>query len=116
MAIMGILFSVAIPKVSDYILKANKTKVISAVSVLNSFVISSEIDNKNINDLQTLLSNYSNISKLNIGLDQSGNFTIGKIKGHLIFEDGVVKASIDEPFNEIVGPNQWHIYLFSYLF
>lgn len=85
MAIMGILFSVAIPKVSDYILKANKTKVISAVSVLNSFVISSEIDNKNINDLQTLLSNYRDISKLNIGLDQSGNFTVGKIKGHLIF-------------------------------
>lgn len=108
MAIMSLIATISIPKISKYIDKANKTKIIAAVSELNNFVISNEIDNKTeFNDISSVLSAYKDIDALKINLDNSGNFKSGKLKGNLTYNYGVVNAKISEPeefSSEVIGP------------
>lgn len=113
MAIMSLIATIAIPKVTRYIDRANKTRVIAAVSELNNFVISNEIDEKKegqttITDVATLLTAYKDINSLKIGAKNDGTFSAGKVKGKLEYSNGVVTAKIDSPEelkNEIIGPN-----------
>lgn len=113
MAIMSLIATIAVPKVTRYIDRANKTRVIAAVSELNNFVINREIDEKkdgvvSISDINSLLSEYKDIQSLKIGAKNDGSFSAGKVKGNLQFKDGVVSATItapDELKNEIIGPN-----------
>lgn len=109
MAIMSLMASIAVPKISRYIDRANKTKVIAAVSELNNFIISNEIDNKyDIKDISSLMNSYINIQDLKINIDNSGNFSSGKVKGNLKYVNGLVNAVIIEPLefaNEIIGPS-----------
>ncbi len=113
MAIMSLIATIAIPKVTRYIDRANKTRVIAAVSELNNFVISNEIDEKKdgdskITDVTSLLTAYKDINSLKIGAKNDGTFSAGKVKGKLEYNDGVVTAKIDSPEelkNEVIGPN-----------
>lgn len=77
MAIMSLIATIAIPKVTRYIDRANKTRVIAAVSELNNFVISNEIDEKKdgdskITDVTSLLTAYKDINSLKIGAKNDG--------------------------------------------
>ena len=113
MAIMSLIATIAIPKVTRYIDRANKTRVIAAVSELNNFVISNEIDEKKdgdskITDVTSLLTAYKDINSLKIGAKNDGTFSAGKVNGKLEYNDGVVTAKIDSPEelkNEVIGPN-----------
>lgn len=113
MAIMSLIATIAIPKVTRYIDRANKTRVIAAVSELNNFVISSEIDEKKdgvnpITTVDSLLAAYKDLDSLKINLKNDGNFSSGKVKGKIEFNSGVVSAKLEAPDefkDEIIGPN-----------
>lgn len=98
MAIIAIISSIAIPKISSYIDRANQTKIIAAISELNNFMII-EFSDKKINNLSDVLLKYGELDKLKINLNTSGSFEIGKIKGNLILENEFITAHISEPEN-----------------
>ncbi|WP_068267484.1 type II secretion system protein [Caviibacter abscessus] len=95
MCIISLLATIAIPKINRYINQANKTKVIAAVSELNNYLISMEIENTEIKDINTVLNAYGKIKHINISND--GSFSIGKVKGTLKYNDGVITAILTGP-------------------
>ncbi|MDU4652245.1 type IV pilin protein [Sneathia sanguinegens] len=113
MAIISLIATIAVPRVTKYIDRANKTRVIAAVSELNNFVISSEIDEKKegnaaLADIGAILKGYGDLKTLKIGADSTGNFKAGKVTGKLEYSDGVVTAKIEAPkdfANEVIGPS-----------
>lgn len=107
MSIMSLLATVIVPKINRYINQANKTKLISAVSELNNYIVSKEIEqNNNFNDISSILNSYGKLS--NIEVDSSGQFKIGKLKGNFKYENGVITAILNEPTefaNQEIGTN-----------
>lgn len=68
MAIMSLIATIAIPKVTKYIDRANKTRVIAAVSELNNHVLSTEITEKEaLNNIAAVLTSYGDLKSLKIG-------------------------------------------------
>lgn len=94
LTIISIIASIAIPNISKYIDKANKTKVIAAVSELNNFVVSISFESSNRDNLTItdVIKDYGDISKLNINLKEDASFEIGNISGNLILKEGLVDA------------------------
>ncbi|WP_066900550.1 prepilin-type N-terminal cleavage/methylation domain-containing protein [Streptobacillus notomytis] len=94
-AIIGILASVTVPKISKYIDKANETKIFSAISELNNLYILMNLDGKNDIDIYKVLGEAENLGvNINSG---SNNFFVGRFKGEFLIEDGKIIASVTEP-------------------
>ena len=88
-AIITIISAIAVPQVGKYLNKANRSKVIGAVAELNNSSTSWSIDHggdspKNLQDVL-----------IEQGMNTSGNFKIGNIKGVMIYDKGEVYAKID---------------------
>ena len=96
-AIIAIIATIAIPQVNKYLDKANKSKVLAAISELNNTSLSWSVDNNgNIPDsLQKIFQEHGNLEKLNINLETDSSFKIGNIKGKLLLNDGEVSAKVD---------------------
>ena len=96
-AIIAIIATIAIPQVNKYLDKANKSKVLAAISELNNTSLSWSVDNNgNIPDsLQKIFQEHGNLEKLNINLEADSSFKIGNIKGKLLLNDGEVSAKVD---------------------
>ena len=96
-AIIAIIATMAIPQVNKYLDKANKSKVLAAISELNNTSLSWSVDNNgNIPDsLQKIFQEHGNLEKLNINLEADSSFKIGNIKGKLLLNDGEVSAKVD---------------------
>ena len=96
-AIITIISAIAIPQVGKYLNKANRSKVIGAISELNNTTTSWSIDHSGDapKNLQEILTEQGNLNKLGIGLDNSGKFKIGNIQGQIIYQDGEIFAKID---------------------
>ena len=96
-AIITIISAIAVPQVGKYLNKANRSKVIGAVAELNNSSTSWSIDHggDNPKNLQDVLTEQGNLQKLGIGMNTSGNFKIGNIKGTMIYDKGEVYAKID---------------------
>ena len=107
MSIMSLLATVIVPKINRYINQANKTKVISAVSELNNYIVSKEIElDNNFDDISSILNSYGKLG--NIEVDNSGLFKAGKLKGNFKYENGVITAILNEPSefaNQEIGSN-----------
>ena len=75
-AIITIISAIAIPQVGKYLNKANRSKVIGAISELNNTTTSWSIDHSGDapKNLQEILTEQGNLNKLGIGLDNSGKF------------------------------------------
>ena len=96
-AIIAIIATMAIPQVNKYLDKANKSKVLAAISELNNTSLSWSVDNNgNIPDsLQKIFQEHGNLEKLNINLEADSSFKIGNINGKLLLNDGEVSAKVD---------------------
>ena len=96
-AIIAIIATIAIPQVNKYLDKANKSKVLAAISELNNTSLSWSVDNNgNIPDsLQKIFQEHGNLEKLNINLEADSSFKIVNIKGKLLLNDGEVSAKVD---------------------
>jgi len=107
MSIMSLLATVIVPKINRYINQANKTKLISAVSELNNYIVSKEIEqNNHFNDISSILNSYGKLS--NIEVDSSGQFKVGNLKGNFKYENGAIIAILNEPTefaNQEIGTN-----------
>ena len=95
-AIITIISAIAIPQVGKYLNKANRSKVIGAISELNNTTTSWSIDHGGDapKNLQDILTEQGNLNKLGIGLDSSGKFKIGNIQGQIIYQNGEIYAKI----------------------
>lgn len=94
-AIIGILASIAVPKVGKYIDRANETKIFAAVSELNNTYILMNVDGKKEIDINSIISESENIG-LNIE-SGSSSFTVGRYKGSFLIDDEKIIASVTEP-------------------
>lgn len=97
LAIIAIIATIAIPQVNKYLDKANKSKVLGAVSDLNNSSLSWSIENNGSipDDIQKIFQEHGNIEKLNINLKTDSSFELGNIKGKLLLNDGEVSAKVD---------------------
>lgn len=96
-AIIAVISTIAIPQVNKYLDKANKSKVLGAVSDLNNSSLSWSIENNGDipDDIIKIFQEHDNIEKLNINLKADGTFEIGNIKGKLLLKEGEVYAKVD---------------------
>ena len=94
-AIITIISAIAIPQVGKYLNKANRSKVIGAISELNNTTTSWSIDHSGDAPKNLQETEQGNLNKLGIGLDNSGKFKIGNIQGQIIYQDGEIFAKID---------------------
>ena len=97
LAIIAIIATIAIPQVNKYLDKANKSKILGAVSDLNNSSLSWSIENNGSipDDIQKIFQEHGNIEKLNINLKTDSSFELGNIKGKFLMNDGEVYAKID---------------------
>ena len=97
LAIIAIIATIAIPQVNKYLDKANKSKVLAAVSELNNSSLSWSIENNGSipDDIQEIFQEHGNIEKLNINLKTDSSFELGNIKGKLLLNDGEIYAKVD---------------------
>ena len=97
LAINAIIATIAIPQVNKYLDKANKSKILGAVSDLNNSSLSWSIENNGSipDDIQKIFQEHGNIEKLNINLKTDSSFELGNIKGKFLMNDGEVYAKID---------------------
>ena len=97
LAIIAIIATIAIPQVNKYLDKANKSKVLGAISDLNNSSLSWSIENNGSipDDIQKIFQEHGNIEKLNINLKTDSSFELGNIKGKLLLNDGEVSAKVD---------------------
>ena len=97
LAIIAIIATIAIPQVNKYLDKANKSKVLAAVSDLNNSSLSWSIENNGSipDDIQEIFQEHGNIEKLNINLKTDSSFELGNIKGKLLLNDGEIYAKVD---------------------
>ena len=116
-AIIAVISTIAIPQVNKYLDKANKSKILGAISELNNSSLSWSIENNGDlpDSLQKIFDEHNNIQKLNINLKNDGNFEIGNIKGKLTLNDGEIVAKVDSDSksfkNEIIEA-KWHLLSF----
>ena len=105
LAIISIIATIAIPQVNKYLDKANKSKILGAVSDLNNSSLSWSIENNgNIpDDIQKIFQEHGNIEKLNINLKGDSSFELGNIKGKLLLNDGEIYAKIDNDSRSFKG-------------
>ncbi len=98
LAIIAIIATFAIPQVGKYINKANKTKLIAAVSELNTTSTSWSVENGgNIpTSMAEIFEEQGDLSKLGIGLQDDGTFKVGNINGimNYVNSDGEIYAKI----------------------
>ena len=98
LAIIAIIATFAIPQVGKYINKANKTKLIAAVSELNTTSTSWSVENGgNIpTSMAEIFEEQVDLSKLGIGLQDDGTFKVGNINGimNYVNSDGEIYAKI----------------------
>ena len=104
-AIITIISAIAVPQVGKYLNKANRSKVVGAVAELNNTTTSWSIDHSGDapKNLQEILTEQGNLSKLGIGLDSSGKFKIGNIQGNVIYQEGEVFAKVDANSKAFAG-------------
>lgn len=104
-AIIAIIATIAIPQVNKYLDKANKSKVLAAISELNNTSLSWSINNNgDIPDtLQKIYQEYGSLEKLNINLETDDSFKIGNIKGKLLLNDGEISAKMDSDSKAFKG-------------
>ena len=111
LAIIAIIATFAIPQVAKYINKANRTKIIAAVSDLNTTSTSWSIENNG--NMPTSMTNVfteqGNLSKLGIGLQADGTFKTGNIEGTMIYvaSDGEIYAKIS-PSSKVYANEEIH--------
>lgn len=104
-AIITIISAIAVPQIPKYLNKANRSKLIGAIVELNNSSTTWSIENNGSfpSTLTEVMTEYGNIDKLGIGLDESGNFTIGNIKGVIVLDSGEVYAQILEDSKAYAG-------------
>ena len=97
LAIIAIIATIAIPQVNKYLDKANKSKILGAISDINNSSLSWSIENNGSipDDIQKIFQEHGNIEKLNINLKTDSSFELGNIKGKFLMNDGEVYAKID---------------------
>lgn len=104
MAIIAVLSTLAVPSIKKYMYKANKTKVISAVSEFNTIYIEYLFEDSEI-DIPKIISKegIENLKKdLKLDeLDSNGHFKLSNIDGDFFIEDNTIKAKIKD--NEVIG-------------
>ena len=104
-AIITIISAIAIPQVGKYLNKANRSKVIGAISELNNTTTSWSIDHSGDapKNLQDILTEQGNLNKLGIGLDSNGKFKIGNIEGNVVYQNGEVFAKVSAGSKAFAG-------------
>jgi type IV pilus assembly protein PilA len=97
LAIISIIATIAIPQVNKYLDKANKSKILGAISELNNSSLSWSIENNGSipDDIQEIFQEHGDIEKLNINLKTDSSFELGNIKGKLLLNDGEIYAKVD---------------------
>ena len=97
LAIIAIIATIAIPQVNKYLDKANKSKILGAISDLNNSSLSWSIENNGSipDDIQKVFQEHGDIEKLNINLKTDTSFELGNIKGKFFLDDGEISAKID---------------------
>lgn len=97
-AIITIMSAIAVPQVGKYMNKANRSKVVGAVADLNNSLTAWSIENNGDipKQLSEIFSEYEDIKKLGIGLENNGKFKVGNITGEIILENGEIYAKILE--------------------
>lgn len=105
LAIIAIIATIAIPQVNKYLDKANKSKILGAISDLNNSSLSWSIENNGSipEDIQEVFKEHGNIEKLNINLKTDSSFILGNIKGSLLLDDGEIYAKIDSDSKSFKG-------------
>ena len=105
LAIIAIIATIAIPQVNKYLDKANKSKVLGAISDLNNSSLSWSIENNGSipDDMQKIFQEHGNIGKLNINLKTDSSFELGNIKGVLLLNDEEIYAKIDNDSKSFKG-------------
>lgn len=90
LAIISIIATIAIPQVNKYLDKANKSKILGAISDLNNSSLSWSIENNGSipDDIQKVFQEHGNIEKLNINLKTDTSFELGNIKGKFFWMMG----------------------------
>lgn len=102
MAIIAILMSLAVPSISKYTYRANKTKILAANSALNAIYVDYIFDLENVS-ISTIIEKegLENLKKeLKINLNSDGTFTVSNISGYFFIEDNMVKVKINGENNE----------------
>lgn len=104
-AIITIISAIAVPQVGKYLNKANRSKVIGAIAELNNSTTNWSIDNNgNLpTTLQEVFQEQGELKKLGIGLENSGNFKVGNIKGIIVYDNGEIYAKIDSDSKAFAG-------------
>ena len=104
-AIIAIIATIAIPQVNKYLDKANKSKVLAAISELNNTSLSWSINNNGDlpDTLQKIYQEHGSLEKLNINLETDDSFKIGNIKGKLLLNDGEISAKVDSDSKSFKG-------------
>lgn len=104
-AIITIIATIAIPQVNKYLDKANKSKVLAAISELNNTSLSWSINNNGDlpDTLQKIYQEHGSLEKLNINLETDDSFKIGNIKGKLLLNDGEISAKVDSDSKSFKG-------------
>lgn len=105
MAIIAILTSLAIPQAKKYMDRANKSKVIAAAVELNNNLLMYQVDNQDkvSNDIKIILNEIGKLDRLNINLDENGNFEIGNIKGSFLLVDNEIFVEISSDSKAFPG-------------
>lgn len=97
MAIIAILMSLAVPSISKYTYKANKTKILAATSALNAIYVDYIFDKDEVS-INSIIEKegLENLKKeLKINLNSDGTFTISNISGYFFIENNTVKVKIN---------------------
>lgn len=93
--IIGILMSIAIPNINKYLDKANETKIIGMLNLLNNNYIFMQSESDEDITIEKLISNLKDEEiKLNIS---GNNFKIGKYEGEFLIENEKVIANVSKP-------------------
>lgn len=103
MAIIATLSAIAIPNIKRYMHKANKTKIVTAVSTLNNLYVDHVFDGSNVTIDEFLsIEGVETIRKdLKLdSLDSSGNFSLSDIKGKFYIKDYIIYYEIEGEKNE----------------
>ncbi|MDR2878878.1 MAG: prepilin-type N-terminal cleavage/methylation domain-containing protein [Fusobacteriales bacterium] len=105
LAIIAIIATIAIPQVNKYLDKANKSKILGAISDLNNSSLSWSIENNGSipDDIQKVFQEHGDIEKLNINLKTDASFELGNIKGKFFLDDGEISAKIDSDSRSFKG-------------
>ena len=105
LAIIAIIATIAIPQVNKYLDKANKSKILGAISDLNNSSLSWSIENNGSipDDIQKIFQEHGDIEKLNINLKTDTSFELGNIKGKFFLDDGEIYAKIDSDSRSFKG-------------